>query len=86
MRAIEEELADAERAYRKLRFTMLCHLGFFLLCCVAVFVARRAMGLPPALLGVVIIVALIAFGGDIMKFLACRERLRRARSSHRSSS
>jgi hypothetical protein len=77
----ETELDEAERTYRKLQVTMLWHLAFLVLCIVAAFVARRAMGLPPALLGVVLIVALIAFGGDIMKFLSCRDRVRRLRDS-----
>ena len=85
MHESDAELAEAERTYRKLRFTMLCHLGFFVLCCGLAALARRAMGLPPALLGVVIIVALVAFGGDIMKFIACRDRLRRLRAKASSS-
>ena len=82
MAASEHELVEAERTYRKLRFTMICHLAFFVLCCVAVAVLRRSMGLPPALLGMVIIVFLIAFAGDIWRFLTCRERIRRLRASH----
>jgi hypothetical protein len=85
MHELADELADAERAYRKLRFTILCHVGFFIICCGFAALARRAMGLPPALLGVVIIVALVAFGGDIMKFIACRDRLRRLRDRASSS-
>ena len=83
MPALEHELAEAERAYRKLRFTLICHLVFFALCCVLVAVLRRSMGLPPALLGMVIIVFLIAFGGDIFRFLTCRERIRRLRAHSR---
>jgi isoprenylcysteine carboxyl methyltransferase (ICMT) family protein YpbQ len=86
MRPTLAELEEAERAYRKLRFTMICHAAFFVVCCVTAVVVRRAMGLPPALLGVVIIVALVVFGGDIMKFLASRERVRRLRTALNSPS
>lgn len=85
MTPAEDELAEVERTYRKLRFTLLLHLGFFLACCGVAFVARRGMGLPPAMLGLVIIVALLVFGGDIWKFLTCRERLRRLRAELDSS-
>lgn len=85
MPALPNELAEAERAYRKLRLTLILHLVFFLGCCILGSILRRSIGLPPAMLGVVIIVALIVFGGDIFKFLVCRDRLRRLRASRSSS-
>ena len=35
------------------------------------------IGMPPALLTVVFAVALVLFGGDILRFLALRRRYRR---------
>ena len=72
----DEELAEAERAYRKARWTILGHVIFLVIVCVPAVLLRRMFKLPPALLGVAFIVALIVFGGDIMHFLRCRDRIR----------
>jgi cytochrome c biogenesis protein CcdA len=73
----ESEFAAVVQAYRKARWTIVGHAVFVVVCCVGVVMLRRAFRLPSALLGVVFIVALIVFGGDIMKFFRCRDRLRR---------
>ena len=86
MAAIGENLAEVERAYRKARWTMLGHVIFLGLCCGAAVMLRRVFKLPPALLGVVFIVALIVFGGDIMNFLRLRDRRRRLAESSNSTS
>jgi cytochrome c biogenesis protein CcdA len=73
-----EETAAIERAYNRAWWTIVGHAIFVAACCAGVILLRRLFRLPSALLGVVFIVALIVFGGDIMKFLRARDRLRRA--------
>ena len=72
--------AEIERAYRAARFKVLVHLIFVVVCCVAGLMLRRLFRMPPAMLGVVIIVALLVFAGDIMRFLRLRDQLRRLQS------
>jgi hypothetical protein len=76
------DLATLEKAYRKLRFTIIGHAVFFTVCCVAAVVARRMLKMPPALLTVVFLVALLLFGGDILRFLSYRRRLRHLRETN----
>lgn len=64
-------------AYRKSRFTMICNGVFFLVCCAVAVIVRKMIGMPPALLTVVFGVALVLFGGDILRFLALRRQYRR---------
>jgi hypothetical protein len=73
----EDELAAAEQAYRKARWTLLGHAVFMAACIALAIFLRRMFRLPPATLGVALIVALLVFGGDIMKFMRTRERIRR---------
>jgi hypothetical protein len=80
-----ENFAALERAYRQARWTIIGHALFLAGCCAAAIFLRRLFRLPPALLGVVLIVALVAFGGDIMKFLRRRDDLRRAQRATSSS-
>ncbi|WP_414661287.1 hypothetical protein [Horticoccus sp. 23ND18S-11] len=75
------DLAALEKAYRKALFTILGHGLFFLACCVVAVLARRMLKMPPALLTVVFAVALILFGGDFIRFLSYRRKLRRRRES-----
>ena len=75
------ELATLEAAYRKSLRTIIGHSVFFLLCCTVAVVLRRLFNLPPALLSVVFIVALLLFGGDIFRFLSQRRRLREMREN-----
>jgi hypothetical protein len=75
----EEEIARMEAAYRRAKFTLIGHALFLGLCCAAGVLLRRGFGQPPIFLAVVFIVALLVFGGDIMKFLYCRNELRRLR-------
>ena len=75
----DDELEQALRAYRKSRFTIICHAIFLGLCIAATVIARRAIGLPPQLLTTVIIVALLVFGKDIMKFFHLRSRVAQLR-------
>lgn len=74
---IPDDPAALVAAYRKSRFTMICNGAFFIGCCVIAVVVRKMIGMPPALLTVVFAVALVLFGGDILRFLALRRRYRR---------
>ena len=79
MSSVDDELEQALRAYRKSRFTIICHAIFLALCVGATILARRMMGLPPQLLATVIIVALVVFGRDIMTFFHLRSRVAQLR-------
>ena len=74
-----EGLADLEIAYRKSLWTIIGHGVFFLVCCAIAIIARRLFKMPPALLTMVLVVALLLFGGDLWRFLSYRRRLRRMR-------
>jgi hypothetical protein len=78
--AAVNELAAAEAAYRKSLFTIIGHAVFFVGCCTLAVIARRMLKMPPALLTVVFLVALLLFGGDLFRFLSCRRRLARLRA------
>ena len=80
----DDPLSDPDAllaAYRKSLRTVIGHAVFFVLCCTIAIIVRRMFNMPPALLSVVFIVALILFGGDIMRFLSFRRRVRRLRES-----
>jgi cytochrome c biogenesis protein CcdA len=85
MAAPPTDLAAVEAAYRKILWTVLGHAAFFVVCCVAAILLRKMFRLPPALLTVAFIVALLLFGGDLIRFLNCRSQLRRLREQHNSS-
>lgn len=84
MSASDDELAEVERAYRKVRWSLLFNFGFVVVGCLVATGVRQSVGLPPTMLGAVLIVALLVFGGDIMKFIRCRDRLRQLRNEHHS--
>jgi len=77
-----EDLATVEAAYRKILRTIIGHSVFFVVCCVVAIVLRKMFRMPPALLTVAFFVALLLFGGDLIRFLNCRSRLRRLREQH----
>lgn len=79
------DLAAVEAAYRKLLRTILGHTVFFVVCVVLAIVLRRMFRMPPALLTVAFFVALALFGGDLVRFITCRSRLRRLREQHHRS-
>ncbi len=68
------------RAYRKSRFTIICHSIFIGLCAIATVAGRRLFGLPTQVLVTVLIVALIVFGKDIMVFFRLRSEVARLRA------
>lgn len=82
----DADLATVEAAYRKTLWTILGHAAFFVGCCVVAIVLRKLFRLPPALLTVALLVALVLFGGDLVRFLSCRHRLRRLRAQRNSPS
>lgn len=86
MTAFGDELAEVERAYRKARWAMVGHVLFLAIVCGGAIFLRRIFKMPPALLGVAIIVALVVFGGDIMNFMRLRDRRRRLAESGDSHS
>jgi hypothetical protein len=77
--SVREEITQMEAAYRRAKFTIICHVLFLGLVCGAGVLIRRAMGLPPLFLAGVLIISLVVFGGDIMKLFYCRNELRRLR-------
>jgi uncharacterized membrane protein AbrB (regulator of aidB expression) len=77
-----DDPAALERDYRQSARTLFGHFVFLVACCVVTIVLRRFLRMPPALLGVALIVALIVFGADIMKFFRARDRVRALRETH----
>ena len=75
------ELATVQAEYRKSLRTIIGHAIFFFVCCATAVIARRMFKMPPALLTMVFVVALLLFGGDLLRFLSCRRRLRRIQES-----
>ena len=79
MRQDRDEIARMEAAYRRAKVTLIGHAIFLGGACLAGIILRRGVGLPPIFLATVLIVALLAFGGDISKLFYCRNELRRLR-------
>ena len=83
MRPTEEEIAHVEAAYRKAQFKLVFVLIFIGACCLGATVARQMMGLPPALLSAVLIVALLLFSPEIFRFMRLRNQLQSLRENDR---
>ena len=79
-----EDLAALEAAYRKSFWTIIGHTVFFVGCCAITVLARRMFNLPPALLTVAFLAAVLLFGGDFWRFISYRRRLRRLREQELS--
>ena len=84
MRPTEDEIEAVEAAYRKSLYKVVGHLVFIVVCCVAAAMLRQVMGLPPAFLSAVLIVALLLFSGDIFLFFRLRNKLQRLREEDSS--
>lgn len=84
MPAATEDFATLHAAYRKSLFTIIGHSVFFVVCCAVAVIARRMFKMPPALLTVVFAVALVLFGGDLIRFLRHRRHLQRWRETNSS--
>lgn len=82
----DDDLQTAETEYRKSRMTVLWHVGFLTVALIFAVGVRRAIGLPQQMLGVVIIVALLVFGRDIMRFMYLRSKVARLRAEAENSS
>lgn len=78
--AADDDLEQTLHAYRKSRFTIICHSIFLGLCIAATVIVRRMIGLPPQVLATVLIVALVVFGKDIMTFFRLRSEIARLRN------
>ena len=76
------DLAKLEAAYRKALVTIISHTIFLVVCCVAAVLLRRLFKMPPALLTVAFVVALLVFGGDLVRFLSYRRQLRQRREEN----
>lgn len=79
----EEEAAALETAYRRATFKLIFVLGFIVACCVGAAMARQLMGLPPALLSAVLIVALLLFSPEIFRFLRLRNQVQSMREEQK---
>jgi hypothetical protein len=75
----EHDLAQLEAAYRRAWFTIVGHSIFLFVCCAAAILLRRMFGMPPALLSMVFIVALVLFGADFVRFVNLRRKVLQAR-------
>ena len=75
----DDEVAALEAAYRKALFKLIFHLIFVVVCCLGAAVLRQIMGLPPAFLSAVLIVALLLFSPDIFRFMVLRNKVKSRR-------
>lgn len=85
MSGVHAEISRLEAAYRRAKFTVILHVTFLGIVCFIGVLVRRAVGLPPIFLFTVFIVALVLFGGDIMKLFYCRNELQRLRRNYPAS-
>lgn len=76
--------AEAERAYRKARWTIIGHGAFVAACLFLALWVRRFLRSPGLMIGFGIVAALIVFGVDIIRFIRCRDRLRELQSQTHS--
>jgi Na+/phosphate symporter len=63
------ELHVLIEAHRKARRVVIGHFIFFIICCVVIMIARRYLKFPLQLSWVIIIAFLVAFAGDLGRFL-----------------
>ena len=77
MSASDEDPAEIERAYRRALFKVILHLGYVFLLCIGAFAIRKAFGLPPAFLTIVLVLALVLFSPEIFRFMRLRNELQR---------
>ena len=83
MPAREPTFAEVDTAYRRARWVLIRHAVFLGACMVLALFLRRLFKLPPPLIGTAFIVALVVFGGDIMKFFRLRDRRQQLASEPR---
>lgn len=81
MSAPEEDPAEIERAYRRALFKLILHLGYVFLLCIGAFAIRKAFGLPPAFLTIVLVLALVLFSPEIFRFMVLRAKVQRIRAA-----
>lgn len=78
------ELHVLIEAHRKARRVVLGHFIFFIICCAVIMIARRYLKFPLQLSWVIIIAFLVAFAGDLGRFLYRRYQLQRLLAAHNS--
>ncbi|MCX6934316.1 MAG: hypothetical protein NTZ29_16800 [Verrucomicrobia bacterium] len=78
------ELHVLIEAHRKARRVVIGHFIFFIICCVVIMIARRYLKFPLQLSWVIIIAFLVAFAGDLGRFLYRRYQLQRLLAAHNS--
>jgi len=78
------ELHVLNDAHRKARRVVIGHFIFFIICCVVIMIARRYLKFPLQLSWVIIIAFLVAFAGDLGRFLYRRYQLQRLLAAHNS--
>jgi uncharacterized membrane protein YoaK (UPF0700 family) len=72
-------------AHYKARRKVMGHFVFFLLCVILAFIARRFLKFPPQLSWVVIAAFLVAFAGDLTRFVYRKSKLQRLLAAYASS-
>jgi Na+/phosphate symporter len=70
--------------HRKARRVVIGHFIFFIICCVLIIIARRYLKFPMQLSWVIIVAFLVAFAGDLGRFLYRRYQLQRLLAAHNS--
>ena len=80
----DDEVNALKTAYRRALFKVIFHLVFVVICCIGAAVLRQVMGLPPALLSAVLIVALLLFSPDIFRFMVLRNKVNSLREDDSS--
>jgi hypothetical protein len=78
------ELHVLIEAHRKARRVVIGHFIFFIICCGVIMIARRYLKFPLQLSWVIIIAFLVAFAGDLGRFLYRRYQLQRLLAAHNS--
>jgi uncharacterized integral membrane protein len=81
MAAIPEEPNALLAAYRRAIWKLIGLAVFAVLCVAIVFFARRMFKLPPAVLTLPLIAALILFGADLWRFFRLRNAVQRMREA-----
>lgn len=71
-------------AHRKARRAVLGHFFFFLACCIVALLARRFLKFPPQLSWVIIAAFVIAFAGDLARFIYRKFKLQRLLAAYSS--
>ena len=72
-------------AHHRARRAVLGHFFFFLACCILALLARRFLKFPPQLSWVIIAAFVVAFAGDLTRFVYRKLKLQRLLTAYASS-